>query len=392
MKNLIEKYSNKLVAQGVCDANEPLLGGLDSEIIWNKSSNNIKELQIVTQELNINSILFSKPAEPYLSIINFLTENLLTTDNAIFPEDCETRTFLHDIPVIAEFNSQQIVTALKKRKAVIINGKGIVTFGIVSPEQAFITYCSVCFACFVKFFTDYYYNLQAGIENYHQKAIIIKSIQIYNEFLTNYINPIPLSKRPFLNKEDVIKGIIHAGKLVVDYRLVDSFFGNISFRLDNTIFISQTTSSLDELAGNIDPCPMDNSSCVAITASSELSAHKDIYIKSNKKAILHGHPKFSVIMSMLCHINNCHLKGSCHLKCPEKRFIGDIPIVPGEVGTGTYGLSKTLPPAILNNRGAIVYGHGVFTVGQQDYTDAFYNLLDIEKMCMNEYLAAIKIV
>jgi len=392
MKNLIEKYSNKLVAQGVCDANEPLLGGLDSEIIWNKSSNKIKELKIVTQELNINSILFSKPAEPYLSIINFLTENLLTTDNAIFPEDCETRTFLHDIPVIAEFNSQQIVTALKKRKAVIINDKGIVTFGIVSPEQAFISYCSVCFACFVKFFTDYYYNSKAGIENYHQKSIIIKSIQIYNEFLTNYKNPIPLSNGPFLNKEDIIKGIIHAGKLVVDYRLVDSFFGNISFRLDNTILISQTTSSLDELAGNIDPCPMDNSSCVAITASSELSAHKDIYIKSDKKAILHGHPKFSVIMSMLCDFNHCTTKGNCHLKCPEKRFIGDIPIVPGEVGTGTYGLSKTLPPAMQNRRGAIVYGHGVFTVGQHDFTDAFFNLLDIEKMCMKEYLTVIKIL
>ena len=185
--------------------------------------------------------------------------------------------------------------------------------------------------------------------------------------------------------------MIQAGKLVVDYRLVDSFFGNISYKLKDKIYISQTTSSLDELAGCIDPCPIDNSSCTALTASSELSAHKDALLNSDNKAILHGHPKFSVIMSMLCDKEEvCNKFGECHIKCPKKRFVKDIPIVPGEVGTGKYGLSNTLPPAIKGNRGAIVYGHGLFTVGKNDFSDAFNNLLKIEKMCIDEYRSTIK--
>jgi hypothetical protein len=66
--------------------------------------------------------------------------------------------------------------------------------------------------------------------------------------------------------------------------------------------------------------------------------------------------------------------------------VGDVPIVPGEVGTGRYGLSRTLPPAVEGRRGAIVYGHGLFTVGRIDFTDAFANLVDIERMCLSAYL------
>lgn len=147
-----------------------------------------------------------------------------------------------------------------------------------------------------------------------------------------------------------------------------------------------TGKVLHELRGCIDPCPIDNSSCAGITASSELSAHKGIYSGGNSKAILHGHPKFCVIMSLFCNKFDCSTRGLCHLKCTEKRFIRDVPVVPGEVGTGIYGLCNTLPPAMKGNRGVIIHGHGLFTVGKNDFCDAFYNLVDIENMCLDEYL------
>jgi ribulose-5-phosphate 4-epimerase/fuculose-1-phosphate aldolase len=173
----------------------------------------------------------------------------------------------------------------------------------------------------------------------------------------------------------------------VEARLVDSFFGNISYRLGQTVFISQTASSLDELGGCIDACPLDGSSCVGLTASSEYSAHADILTRTENRSILHGHPKFSVILSMLCDDPDCPGRGRCHLECPKARSVKDIPIIPGEVGTGRFGLSRTLPPAIKGRRGAIVYGHGLFTVGRVDFRDAFANLIDIERTCLEEYLA-----
>ncbi|MBN1531727.1 MAG: class II aldolase/adducin family protein, partial [Spirochaetes bacterium] len=171
--------------------------------------------------------------------------------------------------------------------------------------------------------------------------------------------------------------------------MVDSFFGNISCRMGSGILISQTGSSLDELAGLIDLCHLDNSSTAGITASSELSAHRGIYAGTDRGTILHGHPKFSVILSMLCGDESCGNRGRCHILCDKKRFVGDVPVVPGEVGTGPTGLCNTLPPA-LTGRGAIVWGHGLFTTGAVDFTDAFRHLVDIERMCFGEYGAILK--
>jgi len=196
---------------------------------------------------------------------------------------------------------------------------------------------------------------------------------------------------PFQKREDVYRAVAQAGRLTVEHRLVDSFFGNVSVKWGDTLFISQTTSSLDELEGCIDPCPLDSSACTSITASSEFSAHMGILRHTGMNAILHGHPKFSVIMSMDCEKEDCASRGYCHIRCPEKRFICDIPIVPGEVGTGPYGLCNTLPPAMQNSRGVIVWGHGLFTVSEKDFNGAFRNLLSIERMCREEYFRQIQL-
>jgi ribulose-5-phosphate 4-epimerase/fuculose-1-phosphate aldolase len=177
---------------------------------------------------------------------------------------------------------------------------------------------------------------------------------------------------------------------------VDSYFGNISYRLGDTILISQTGSSLDELGPCIDPCRMDGSSCAGITASSEYSAHKAVYeAEGNARAILHGHPRFSVILSLDCERLDCPRLGECHRACDTPRAVTDptggldVPIVPGEVGTGPFGLCNTLPQALVgtagDRRGAIVYGHGLFTLGAVDFRDAFATLMDVEHFCRAEY-------
>ena len=134
---------------------------------------------------------------------------------------------------------------------------------------------------------------------------------------------------------------------------------------------------------------MDNSTTNAITSSSEFSAHKKVYELTDRKAILHGHPRYSVIMSMLCDKKDCENRGQCHLNCTGERMINDIPVIPGEVGTGPRGISRTLPPAMYG-RGAIVYGHGLFTSGKEDFTDAFAALINIEKMCYNKYVESVE--
>lgn len=384
MEQLVKKYARKLVAAGL--AENPLVCGMDDEVIWNRLGDEIPVLEQVLEGMNINSLICVEPTALYRTIFRFLTDRYPET---ITPGDCETRTFLHDVPVIRDFVSASILTHLRRRKSVVVaSGDSIrlITFGGVSPEQAFVSLSSVCFSAFVLFFADYLADCRKGTITEEQQ-------QAFDEVIEQLAPPHEttpvLETGPFSSEQQVYGAIIEAGRFTVDYGLVDSYFGNISYRLGQTIYISQTGSSLDELAGCIDPCPMDDSSCAGITASSELVAHDEIYKNTDNSAILHGHPKFAVILSMDCSDFECINRGHCHIKCTKKRSIEDIPIVPGEVGTGPTGLCHTLPPAIQNKRGVIVWGHGLFTVASDDFNEAFKRLLEIENMCREEFFARV---
>ncbi len=387
MKQLVKKYARKLITAGL--AKTPLVCGLDDEISWNRQDESIATLKLVLTGMNINSLICAQPAEPYQTILSYLAARY---PQGITPQDCETRTFLHELPVTRSFTAQTILPQLLRRKSVIVAGEDalkVITFGTVSPEQAYVTFSSVCFAGFVLFFSEYLQDLKTG-------KITVWQQTAYKRAVTGLNNPPTtapsLARGPFNDEEEVYGALIEAGRKVVEYGLVDSYFGNISYLFQDTIYISQTSSSLDELAGNIDPCPLDNSSCSGITASSELQAHSEIFLRSKNRAILHGHPKFAVILSMDCDKKNCADKNQCHIKCREKRAIADIPIVPGEVGTGPHGLCNTLPHAIIaNQHGAIVWGHGLFTVAADDFNEAFKQLLKIENMCRKEYFNRIKL-
>ncbi|MDH3329621.1 MAG: class II aldolase/adducin family protein [Desulfobulbaceae bacterium] len=386
MIKLVDKYARKMIDGGLAD--NPLVGGLDDEIVWNRRDELGAVLEQVMAGMNINSLICAIPAEPYKTILQFLA---VRYPDIITPRDCETRTFLHDLPVTGSFSGNSILQRLKKRKSVIVADQQtirVVAFGTVSPEQAFVTFGSVCFSSFVLFFSEYLAHLRAGTWATGEREAYAKAISFLDT--TRYTSP-QLMNGPFTSESQVIEAMIEAGRLTVDYGLVDSYFGNISYRLHDTIYISQTGSSLDELAGCIDPCPMDGSSCAGVTASSELVAHSEILLRTDKQAVLHGHPKFAVILSMDCELQDCPDRDKCHIKCSRERFLQDIPIIPGEVGTGPTGLCNTLPPAIQDNRGAIVWGHGLFTVGKDDFNEAFRNLLDIENMCRAEYLDRVRL-
>ena len=404
MEQLVNKYSDKLVQAKLGDdfgPSQPLIGGLDDILVWNRKADETRVLENVFKGLNINSLVFLRPKEPYSSLIRFLAENALNSNGLIQPKDCETRTFLHDLPVINEFCANQIIQVLKKRKSVIIapeknnktfKGPAIIAQGTVSPEQGFVTISSVCFAGFVKFFTDYLEALQKGLttaDEHHLFDSMIPFLEPIQKALPKFI------PSPFPNEEIVYSAIIEAGKKTVEYGLVDSYFGNISYFWNGTLYISQTGSSLDELSGCIDPVPMDGSTSAGLTASSELSAHLETISRTRCKAILHGHPKFSVILSMDCDPVEkaaCNFKEQCHIKCPKKRFVDGTPIVPGEVGTGPLGLCNTLPPALTQANAAIVYGHGLFTIGKNNFSEAFQTMLEIENLCYSTYFKKVRLL
>lgn len=402
MQRLIEKYLNKLQSQGLANKDDAVFLALDAELYSNKPINddNVLKLSKVFDLMNINTILFSEPAEPYKSIINELVSSIypwkLRTVNKIIPMDCETRTFFHDIPVIDDFSPEAIAKALSHRKSAIVKGRGIVTYGIVTSEQAFVSFSSTCFSTFVKYFFDSLMylekcHMEMTVPDEAYMSGFNKIVQLLNGARVKYRGS-SLMAGPPQNEDDVIKMLSEAGRAVVECRLVDSYFGNISYAYNNKIYISQTGSSMDELESCIDAVPLNGSSSVGITASSELSAHKNIYYETGDNAILHGHPKFSVIMSMRCEEKDCKhylSRDLCHKGCKEKRYVAGVPVVSGEIGTGPTGLMHTVPPAMKEGKGVIVYGHGVFTTGRDSFQRPFEMLMDIENRCREEYFRLI---
>ena len=406
MDKLVKKYAKKLSAAGLAEKRgplSPLVGGLDDILVWNRKGPEIEVLEQVFKGLNINSLVFLRPKAPHDRIIRFLAQDALDTNGLIQPKDCETRTFLHDLPVVNQFSADKIIKALKIRKTVVISvaeddpdfaGTAIIAHGTVSPEQGFVVASSVCFACFVKFFADYLEELQLGRASQESHDLFDTLLPDLAPNLVSGKPEMPgLAKGPFSTEEQIYAAIVQAGRKTVEYNLVDSYFGNLSYCRDNILYISQTGSSLDELEGCIDPVPLDGSSSAGLTASSELTAHIETIAQTGCRAILHGHPKFSVILSMDCDPKEkalCDQRDHCHTRCPKKRFIDQVPIVPGEVGTGPTGLCNTLPKAFGNLNHVIVYGHGVFTLGTNDFNQAFATLVAVETNCQITYFKKVQ--
>ena len=377
MLDQIAKYTAKLTADHAADQERIAFAAQDDLLI---TAGNPELAHLAGATLSRLSALALVAACPALPFADFLVGRAGAGETAIIPRDTETRTFLHDIPFLRRDQlydpPEQAARLLANRKGIIIEGIGIVATGMVTVEQAFINYSSVFHSTFVKYLEDL---LADGF-------LLPGEREAVDHFRKEWLRPLHAEGLEFAaaglsGHGEILAELETVGRYTVQRGLVDSFFGNISCRAGERIYISQTAASLDELGGCIDPVPMDNSSTTGITASSELLAHRRIYESSDARVILHGHPKFSVVMSMLCAEETCPVN-DCWKDCPKVRLLGDTPVVAGEIGAG--GLAKRVPPVIAGPGKAIVYGHGVFTIGE-DFGEAFRAMVDVENWCREEY-------
>ena len=322
-------------------------------------------------------------AQPALPFAEFLLLRASTEEHEVIPRDTETRTFLHDIPLVRSSElgidpAAVIAKLLGSRKGIVVEGIGIIASGSLTIEQAYINWSSVFHSTFIKYLEDV---LQDGF-------LLTGEAKAFADFRKHWLLPLSADglqfrHGPLVDKTDILDEITLVGAYTVQRGLVDSFFGNISYSNGDLIYISQTASSLDELASCIDPVPFENSSTVGITASSELVAHRRIFEITGCRAILHGHPRFAVVMSMLCEEKETCPVQDCWKDCRKVRIMGGTPVVAGEIGAG--GIAKNVPPVIGEPGRTIVYGHGVFAIGKTDFRTAFTALVDVENWCRTEY-------
>jgi ribulose-5-phosphate 4-epimerase/fuculose-1-phosphate aldolase len=259
----------------------------------------------------------------------------------------------------------------------IAEGLGIVVSGAVTIEQAYIHFSSVFHTVFVKYLLDV---LTEGF-------LLPGEKEAFESFRRDWLRPLSAEGLAFRegtleDPAEILAEVAAVGRYTVERGLVDSSFGNLSCRAGGTIYISQAGASLDELPGRIVPVPMNGISPAGTAASSELPTHRGIYEACGARTILHGHPKFAVAMSMLCEERDCPGK-ECWKDCDKVRLLGDLPIVAGEPGAG--GLANRVSPVIASSGKIAVYGHGVFTVGDRNFAEAFRAMVSVENWCRGEY-------
>lgn len=380
MLDQIIKYTEKMIADRSALAGQIAFAAQDDVMV---SSGDPALADLATGILSRLNCLALTAAMPSLPFADFLLQRANPDQHEIVPRDTETRTFLHDIPILRQSElgaepAKTIAEILGNRKGVIVEGIGIIANGALTVEQAFINWSSVFHSTYIKYLEDvlesgfWFPSEKDAFENFRRKGLPLLSAE-----------GLRFLQGPFSDRTDILDEIAAVGRYTVQRGLVDSFFGNISYSNGDLIYISQTASSLDELPGCIDPVPFENSSTVGITASSELVAHRSIFETTGCRAILHGHPRFAVVMSMLCEEqDSCSIK-DCWRDCSKVRHLGGTPVVAGEIGAG--GIAKNVPPVIGGPGRAIVYGHGVFSIGMNDFGEAFQALVDVENWCREEY-------
>ena len=379
MKEQIARYTAKLLADRSA-LSGAIAFAVKDDILF--SVGDESEASLAEQILSRLNSLALVVARPPLLFADLLVRRAPVDSRNIVPNDTENRTFLHDIPFIRaeeqdDHLAERVACLLGQRKGVIVEGVGIVAIGSITVELAYINYSSVFHSTFVKYLQDL---LSQGF-------LLPGEREMFSAFRREWLLPLAADGLDFRSgipqkREDILDELARVGRYTVERGLVDSFFGNISCRTGDVIYISQTGASLDALQGCIDPVPFDNSSTTGITASSELLAHRRIYETSGAMAILHGHPRFAVVMSMLCEEQECRVE-DCWKECPKVRFLGDTPVVAGEIGAG--GLAKKVPPVIVGPGKAIVFGHGIFTTGNEGFEKPFRLMVDVENWCRDEY-------
>ena len=371
----LQHYAAKLVAEGIGRSNRVALLAQDDCPRAVGASDLVDQGRAILLSSGTTALCLVEPPWPFADFLLRRTPQATT----IVPRDSETRTFLHEIPLLrGPFTAERVAAALGSRKGVLLDGGIICASGALTVEQAYVNASSLWHALYIKYLLDV---LTTGF-------LLPEEAQVFAAFRADALTAphaegLAFHPGPLLDAAIIEAEMIRLGAYTVERHLVDSFFGNISCRHGNDVFISATASSLDALRGCIDPVPFDNCTTLGLVASSELAAHQGIYAATDAQTILHGHPRFSVALSMLCaNEKDCPIS-DCWRDCPQVRWLNDVPIVAGEIGAG--GLARRVPPVIGASGQATVYGHGVFTIGNADFAEPFHALVAIERWCRQEY-------
>jgi ribulose-5-phosphate 4-epimerase/fuculose-1-phosphate aldolase len=312
-------------------------------------------------------------AEPYSTMTGYFLER---GTGKLIPVDSESALFLPEIPVIEATGEEK---GTIPGRGAEISGHGRMKIRSDRGEEfAFVLFSIACFSLFVKFFHTILKRKESG-------TITTRDFDFLDRVRTYEYKYVP-----FVQNTDRCSGtglpaaLESAGREIVSRRLVDSIFGNISALNGENIYISTSGSYLDELEGNSVRIPLNGPVPEGLRPSSELEVHRNIYTNTGFSAILHGHPLFTVILSLNIGADPRLVPGLKKINSYQGKQPITLNITSGVPEPGVPYPPEPVLKAIRRDGNVIISGHGVFCAGNE-FEHPLRQMTDIENYCREEY-------
>ena len=158
-----------------------------------------------------------------------------------------------------------------------------------------------------------------------------------------------------------------------------SHSGNISVRCGDRIIISRTGCMLGDIQeGDLIESDLNETGSAGI-ASREIIVHRSIYKNTNAKAIIHSHPPYTIVMSIL-------EKEIIPVDSEGNFFLKSVPVFETVKTIGSEEVAEKIP-AYLNAHGkiAVLKYHGSFAIGE-NLEESFLWTTTLEKSSQMAYL------
>ncbi|RLJ70724.1 L-fuculose-phosphate aldolase [Hydrogenivirga caldilitoris] len=174
--------------------------------------------------------------------------------------------------------------------------------------------------------------------------------------------------------EWIYKEIIKVGKLLFSEGLVSARSGNISRAFMERLYITRTGSSLGALRKeDIIELPLKETHILDKRASVELSVHKKIIIETERRAVVHAHPVYTLLVSY-------EKEEVVPVDSEGREILGSVPVLELEKPSASDELAERASSSLKYLPVVIVRGHGVFAAADELYK-AYSFISTLEQSC-----------
>jgi L-fuculose-phosphate aldolase len=158
--------------------------------------------------------------------------------------------------------------------------------------------------------------------------------------------------------ERIYEQFQEVGRDLYDAGMVSTHGGNISLRLGDRVVIKRRGAQLGRLKPHdLVETGLESNDSGVVLASSELLAHRTIYLRTPALAIVHCHPRTAIAFSLsrdeFVPVDN---EASYLLK--------RVPVISEEFASGTPEMANSLAKALESYKIVMLRGHGSFAIGQ----------------------------